>query len=81
MLEVLYGSGLRVGELVSLPMSALHLMEGWLKIRGKGGRERIVPMGEPEIAALHAYLGEPRKALLGGLNDSPYVFISQWGSP
>jgi integrase/recombinase XerD len=80
MLEVLYGSGLRAAELVNLPMSAVHLMEGWLKIRGKGGRERIVPMGQPEMAALHAYLGKPREALLGS-KESPYVFISQQGRP
>jgi integrase/recombinase XerD len=76
---VLYGSGLRVEELVSLPMSALHLMEGWLKVRGKGGKERIVPMGEPEIAALQAYLAKPRALLVGRGRTSPYVFINTWG--
>jgi integrase/recombinase XerD len=80
-LEVAYGSGLRVSELVTLPMSALHLAEGWLKVRGKGGRERVVPMGEPEMAKLHAYLGEPRAALLGRHRESPYVFLSNRGAP
>jgi integrase/recombinase XerD len=81
MLEVAYGSGLRVSELVTLPMSALHLAEGWIKVRGKGGRERVVPMGDPEMAALHAYLGEPRVALLGRHQRSPYVFFSNRGAP
>jgi integrase/recombinase XerD len=80
MLEVLYATGLRVSELVSLPMSALHLMDGWLKIRGKGSRERPVPIGEPAIAALKVYLGGPRAALLGKHKPGPYVFLSNRGT-
>jgi integrase/recombinase XerD len=78
MLEVLYGSGLRVSELVTLPMSALHLAGGWLKVHGKGGHERVAPMGEPAIVALQVYLAEPRAALLKG-RANPYVFISTRG--
>jgi integrase/recombinase XerD len=79
MLETLYATGLRVSELVALPISALHLTEGWIKVRGKGGKERLVPMGEPAIAALQVYLGEPRAALLRRHRTSAYVFISTWG--
>jgi integrase/recombinase XerD len=46
MLEVLYGVGLRVAELVTLPMSALHLLEGWLKVRGKGSRGKAWQLTE-----------------------------------
>ena len=81
MLEVLYGSGLRVSELVSLPLSALHLMEGWMKVRGKRGHERVVPMGEPKIAALQAYLRKPRAMLLGQGQTSIYVFVAWRGNP
>jgi integrase/recombinase XerD len=62
-------------------MSALHLIEVWLKVRGKGDRERVVPMGEPEIAALQAYLGDPGTILLRKHKASPHVFISNRGVP
>lgn len=60
MLEVLYGAGLRVSELVELPLAALDRRAGLLRVRGKGGRERIVPLGEPALAALDAWLAEAR---------------------
>jgi integrase/recombinase XerD len=81
MLEVLYGSGLQVSEIVSLPMSALHFLDGWLKVWGKGGKERIVPMGEPEITALQVYLGESHARLLRRRKDSPCVFLSRRRGP
>jgi integrase/recombinase XerD len=64
MLEVLYAAGLRVSELVGLPLSAVEPRAGWLRVRGKGGRERVVPLGEPALAALEAWLveGRPRFA-------------------
>ena len=54
MLEVLYGAGLRVTELVALPLGALDSRAGVLRVFGKGGRERLVPLGEPALAALDA---------------------------
>ncbi|MCU0668802.1 MAG: tyrosine recombinase [Myxococcota bacterium] len=60
MLEVLYGAGLRVSELVALPLGALDKRAGLLRVLGKGGRERIVPLGEPALAALDAWLAEGR---------------------
>jgi integrase/recombinase XerD len=80
MLEVLYGSRLQVSEMVSLPLNALHLAEGWLKIRGKGRKERPAPVGEPAIAALRVYLGEPRVILLGKHRPSPNVFLTNRGT-
>jgi integrase/recombinase XerD len=78
MLEALYATGLRVSELVSLPLSALHLAEGWIKVRGKGGKERLIPLGEQAVACLQAYLGEAREVLLRG-QRSPRVFVNGRG--
>ncbi|MDR1665589.1 MAG: tyrosine recombinase XerC [Puniceicoccales bacterium] len=52
-LELLYGSGIRVGELVSLTHEDVDPKEGLIKVRGKGRRERLVPVGEPGLQALH----------------------------
>ena len=65
MLEVLYASGLRVSELVALPLSAIDRSVGIVKVRGKGGKERIVPVGERARDALSGYLSGPRQKLLG----------------
>jgi integrase/recombinase XerD len=78
MLEALYATGLRVSELVSLPMSALHLTEGWVKVRGKGGKERLIPLGEQAVACIRAYLGGARDALTRG-ERSPHVFVNGRG--
>ncbi len=82
MLEVLYGSGLRVGELVGLPLSGIDARAGVLRVRGKGGRERIVPLGAPGLAALGAWLrdGRPRLARKAG-HAVEAVFLSTRGSP
>jgi integrase/recombinase XerD len=64
MLELLYASGLRVSELVALPAGAVDARLGIVRVRGKGGKERIVPVGERAQEALAAYLSGPRAALL-----------------
>ncbi len=56
LLETLYATGLRVSELVSLPRSAARAREPLLAIKGKGGRERLVPLSEPARAAMNTYL-------------------------
>jgi integrase/recombinase XerD len=58
MLEVLYGAGLRVSELVGLPRAALERRGGWLRVLGKGRVERMVPIGEPALEAVSRYLEE-----------------------
>ena len=63
MLELLYSTGMRVAELVSCDMGALDFAKEMVRVRGKGGRERLVPMGKPAIAALRAYL-EQRQQLI-----------------
>jgi integrase/recombinase XerD len=78
MLEVLYATGIRVSELVCLPMSALHLAEGWIKVRGKGGKERLIPLGEQAVAGLQVYLSGPRARLMHGQHTT-YVFVNGRG--
>ena len=56
MLELLYASGLRVTELVSLPMGAVLFDRGLVQVRGKGGKERMVPLGDPAVAALKKWM-------------------------
>lgn len=55
-LEVLYGCGLRVSEVCSLRLSWLNMTEGYLRVIGKGNKERLVPMGESAVDAVQAYL-------------------------
>src|SRR5690606_19599865 len=56
LLELLYGSGLRVSELVGLDLEHVHLREATVRVRGKGNKERIVPLGSAAAAALQSYL-------------------------
>ncbi len=65
MLELMYGAGLRVSELVALDGLSLNLRQGVLRIRGKGGRERLVPLGEEAAHWMQRYLDEARPALAG----------------
>jgi integrase/recombinase XerD len=78
MLETLYATGLRVSELVTLSMSDLHLTEGWIKVRGKGGKERLLPLGEPAIERVQAYLASAREQLMRGLRTTQ-VFVNGRG--
>ena len=66
MLELMYASGLRVTELVTLKTFQVGLNEGVLRVMGKGSKERLVPFGEEARAWLLRYLNEARGAILGG---------------
>jgi integrase/recombinase XerD len=81
MLEVLYGAGLRVSELVALPLAGVDRRSGLVRVLGKGGRERIVPLGEPALRALESWLaeGRPRWARQGG-GRSDAVFLTAHGA-
>jgi len=59
-LEILYGTGLRVAELVGLTSLDVDLKEGWVRVRGKGNKERLVPLGSKATTALQNYLKEKR---------------------
>ena len=75
LLELLYASGLRVSELISLPLAAVRRDPRVIFVRGKGGRERMVPLGEPARAAVAAYL-PLRRRFLPEKADSPWLFPS-----
>jgi integrase/recombinase XerD len=66
MLELMYATGLRVSELVGLPATAVNLRQGVLRVLGKGGKERLVPLGEEAQDWLERYLARSRPALAGG---------------
>lgn len=66
MLELLYGTGLRVSELVALTLGRVNLEVGFLVVLGKGSKERIVPAGEAATEAVRSYLKESRPRLLKG---------------
>ena len=76
LLELLYGAGLRVSELVGLPLAAVLRQAKVLVLRGKGGKERMVPLGEPARAALADYLAERDFFLVKG-KPSPWLFASR----
>jgi integrase/recombinase XerD len=66
MLEVLYATGLRVSELVSLQLEQVNLRQGVIRCIGKGNKERLVPLGEVALDWLQKYMWESRPALLNG---------------
>jgi len=74
-LELLYASGLRISELVTLPLAAAQRDPQFLLVRGKGNKERIVPLSPPARQALAAYLG-CRSVFLSGKTPSRYLFAS-----
>jgi integrase/recombinase XerD len=76
LVELLYGAGLRVSELVSLPLAAARGEKRFLVVRGKGDKERLVPLGEPARAALAAYLAR-RDAFVAGKKSERFLFPSR----
>lgn len=78
MLEVLYATGLRVTELVTLTQSQINPRQGLVRVIGKGDKERLVPLGEEALHWLVRYLREGRPLLLG--NDQELLFPSQRGT-
>ncbi len=74
MLETLYASGLRVSELVGLQIHEVNLRHGLVRVTGKGGRERLVPLGETAADWLQRYLREARGELIGaGVSDDLFL--------
>jgi len=78
MLEVLYATGLRVSELVGLRSEQVSLLQGVLRVVGKGGKERLVPLGEPAVDWLERFLERGRAAILGA-KQSPALFPTARG--
>jgi integrase/recombinase XerD len=79
MLETLYASGLRVSELVGLKISDVNLDAGYLITRGKGDKERIVPLGDSAISWLERYLKDTRP-ILDKRNGEGFIFLNRDGS-
>lgn len=81
MLEVMYGCGLRVSELLQLKQEQLLLTENLLRIWGKGSKERIVPIGEEALYWLKLYLARARPVLSKGPFSKEVVFLNRNGRP
>jgi integrase/recombinase XerD len=76
MLEVFYAGALRVSEIISLKLEDLKLDMGYVLVRGKGDKERIVPLGHAAQQALSVYLRESRPQFAAKRN-SPFLFIAR----
>ena len=77
-LELMYGSGLRVSEVLGLPLEGLRLSEKYVRVLGKGKRERVVPLTGTSVKALRTYLRDARPALTG-TRASDTVFLNRRG--
>jgi integrase/recombinase XerD len=78
MLEILYATGTRVSELVSLRLDGLDLDVGYVVAHGKGDKERIVPIGSRAVERVRCYQADARPLLLKG-KESPYLFVNSRG--
>lgn len=79
MLELAYGSGLRASELVSVGVEDLDLRELWLRVHGKGSKERMLPVGRQAAQAVRRYLDGGRGMLLHGRRDPGTLFLNGRG--
>ena len=80
MLELLYATGLRVSELVSLEQSQLGLQQGVVRVIGKGNKERLVPMGDVAVDWLIQYKQDARPDIMFGKGVSDSLFVTRRGS-
>jgi integrase/recombinase XerC len=79
-LELLYGSGLRVGELCGLQASDLDLRRGLVRVWGKGGKQRQVPLSDPSVRALEQWLEAGRQELVTDTSPAGAVFLNRRGN-
>lgn len=80
-LEVLYGAGLRVSELINLKIEDVFFEENVLRILGKGDKERVTPLGGEALHWLKYYLGITRPMVAKGLESRSQVFLNRFGKP
>lgn len=78
-LETLYSCGLRVSELIHLEISQLYLNDGFIRVIGKGDKQRLVPIGQAAIKQIKLYLFESRPSLKEDDNHSHFVFLNHHG--
>jgi integrase/recombinase XerD len=77
MVELIYASGLRISELLALPVAAVARDPAYLIVKGKGGKERLAPLNDTARVAIGAYLPARKSFLAKGLQDSPWLFPSR----
>lgn len=80
MLELLYATGVRVSELVNLKLTDIYLEAGFIRVFGKGSKERVIPMGIPAQKSIQHYL-ETARGLLLKQYQSTYLFVARAGKP
>ncbi len=78
-LETLYGCGLRVSEVINLKISNLYFNEGFIKIKGKGNKERLVPIGSPAIKYINIYIEKIRSHIDVKKESSDILFLNKRG--
>jgi integrase/recombinase XerD len=81
LLEVLYGSGARISEAVGLAVDDVDLVDGLVRLHGKGSKERLVPLGRFAVQAVDAYLVRARPVLAGRGTGRPALFLNTRGGP
>jgi len=80
MLELLYAAGLRVSELINIQLGTLYLEAGFVRVLGKGSKERVVPIGAFARESLETYIHTARPLLLKNI-QSKYLFVARAGKP
>jgi integrase/recombinase XerD len=78
LLELIYGSGLRVSELLDIKMEDIHLNQSYLMVKGKGDKERMVPISDMSVIALRNYIVKSRELLLNNQKNQ-FLFLNQKG--
>ncbi len=81
MLEVFYAAGLRVSELIALTQENVFLKEGFIRVLGKGNKERLIPIGRHARQWLQLYLARVRPQLSRGVASRSQVFLNRFGKP
>lgn len=80
MIEILYGCGLRVSELVELKLTQVYVKDEYLRVTGKGSKERLIPLGSQAINALSIYLREERSRHFPAKGSESIVFLNRRGA-
>jgi integrase/recombinase XerD len=80
MLELLYATGIRVTELISLDIEHVHLTMGFIRVNGNGKKERIIPLGRTASEAVHGYIERGRPHFKNKKNEGQALFLNHQGS-